>query len=504
MKKFFTLLVVIVFLSNSSYAIGPITGTVHVCQGDSTLLSDTSAGGVWTSGNTTIARVDSVSGMVRGRRPGTATISYTIGGSSATAVVTVNPAPNAGRITGPTGLCLGDTMRVAETVTGGTWYITNGHATISAGLVTSVSLGRDTILYTISNSCGSDTATRAISIGTPPAAITNAPRMCQGDTVSLSDPDAGGTWRSGNFGVAVVIPTTNIMIGVAAGTASISYTVNGCSATLVFTVNPLPAAHAITGGGHYCPAAGGADIRLNGSNNGIIYYLLYAATFPVDSLFGTGTPLDFGLQGIPGGYTVMAMNPLTGCHRNMTGNDTVVQDTAFIPVVHITATPGVSIAAGQSVTLHATAANAGAHPSYQWVVGGTYIGGATSSSFTSNAFADNDSVTCYITSYGTCGSYTSLEHIIMHVHPAGVPQVAASDAFGIFPNPNNGSFTLSLLSAASKEATVIITNIMGEKVAEFPLTANRPVPISLNVRPGLYFVTAITANGRYAGKLVIE
>lgn len=485
---------------------GAITGPAAVCAGDSVALADTISGGTWSRANPNVSV--SATGMVRGRFAGTDTVRYTVINGCGTAIaekaMTVNPAPNAGRITGPTGMCLGDTMRVGETVTGGSWYVTNGVATISGGLVTSVSVGRDTVLYTISNSCGSDTARRTINIGTPPAPIPGPNHLCQGDTATLTDADGGGSWSSSSFRVAAIIPTTSIVTAIGAGTATISYTVGGCSATMVLTVHALPATHTITGGGHFCPSDGGAPVALNGSNSGVVYYLLWGGAALVDSLPGTGSAISFGRQPVPGTYTVMAINPLTGCHRNMTGTDTVIQDTAYIPVVHITATPGTNVAAGQPVTLHANNTNAGASPTYQWVVGGTYIGGATSKTYTSSSFADGDSVSCFVTSYGICGSYTSENFIIMHVHPAGVQQVNAEGGFSIYPNPGKGSFTFSLASAFDEQATIVITDILGKEQRRFSIESNKQANFNLGLLPGLYIVTGVTEHERYQVKLVVD
>jgi gliding motility-associated-like protein len=54
---------------------------------------------------------------------------------------------------------------------------------------------------------------------------------------------SGGTWSSSNSAVAVV-NSTGIVTGMAAGTASIAYTIGGSSATRSIVVSPLPAIHA--------------------------------------------------------------------------------------------------------------------------------------------------------------------------------------------------------------------------------------------------------------------
>ncbi len=69
-----------------------ITGTLTVCQGLTTTLASTTAGGTWSSSNTAVATVNA-SGVVTGVSAGTSTITYTVSGCSVTADVTVNANP---------------------------------------------------------------------------------------------------------------------------------------------------------------------------------------------------------------------------------------------------------------------------------------------------------------------------------------------------------------------------------------------------------------------------
>lgn len=76
-------------------AVAPITGTMSLCSGANTTLSNTTPGGVWSSTNPSVATITS-GGVVTGVTAGTTTISYsvTVSGctSASTAVVTVTGA----------------------------------------------------------------------------------------------------------------------------------------------------------------------------------------------------------------------------------------------------------------------------------------------------------------------------------------------------------------------------------------------------------------------------
>src|SRR5262249_33921882 len=94
-----------------------ISGTLQVCAGSATSLTD-GGGGAWSSSNTAIAHTEA-SGMVYGIVPGTTVITYTLPTScQATATVTVNPLP-AG-IGGAGIMCAGATSTLLDGG-GGTW-----------------------------------------------------------------------------------------------------------------------------------------------------------------------------------------------------------------------------------------------------------------------------------------------------------------------------------------------------------------------------------------------
>ena len=84
---------------NANPTVAAITGTALTAVGLTTTLSNTTTGGVWSSSATSIATVNSSTGVVTGIASGTATITYTITNASlctasSTKIVTINPYPN--------------------------------------------------------------------------------------------------------------------------------------------------------------------------------------------------------------------------------------------------------------------------------------------------------------------------------------------------------------------------------------------------------------------------
>jgi len=145
----------------------PITGTTTVCAGATTPLADATSGGTWSSSRTTIATV-SGTGVVTGVAAGTSIISYNVSSVGvATAVVEVSPLPTAPAvITGSKIICVDKTTPLGDVTAGGVWSSKQTTlATVSGtGVVTGVAVGLDTIVYTVTNTCGSATSTHTMSV----------------------------------------------------------------------------------------------------------------------------------------------------------------------------------------------------------------------------------------------------------------------------------------------------------------------------------------------------
>ena len=216
---------------------GAVNGTLSVCQGLMTQLSDVFEGGTWSSsnGNATV----SSTGAVTGSSAGTATISYILsGGCFATATVTVNSNP--GAISGILTVCESTSTQLTD-AGGGTWASSNaGNASVSGGGLVSGLTGNTTttITYTLPTTCS---VTTVVTVNPSPAIINGTMSLCQGATTQLTNAVPGGTWSSSNGNATA--GSAGLVAGVSAGTATISYLLaGGCTATAVVTVNGTPGA----------------------------------------------------------------------------------------------------------------------------------------------------------------------------------------------------------------------------------------------------------------------
>jgi hypothetical protein len=136
-------------------------------------------------------------------------------------------------ISGPSSLCLGiEGALYHDGIAGGVWSVSNTRAIITAtGLLSPISAGMDTVLYTLTNSCGSVTDMKAISIDTPLSAgiLSGSDSVCMGSAITITSTSAGGVWSSGNM--LDTITTAGVFTGIAAGRDTVIYTVSNACGT---------------------------------------------------------------------------------------------------------------------------------------------------------------------------------------------------------------------------------------------------------------------------------
>jgi len=211
----------------------------EVCSGSSISLSNAVSDGTWTSANTNLATI-SATGVVTGvSGTGTATIHYQLGGSCLTSLsVTVYNTLSA--ITGPTTVCVPQTITLSNGGAWGVWSGSNSSATVfSSGNVKGLSAGSTIVTFTNSSSCGLATATYNITVVSGLTPSSGPASLCAGSTSTFSNATAGGVWTSANTSLATVDGSTGVVAALAAGTANIIYTIpGGCYWSSTLTVTP--------------------------------------------------------------------------------------------------------------------------------------------------------------------------------------------------------------------------------------------------------------------------
>lgn len=227
---------------------GNITGPLRVCIGAEITLSNSSSGGTWSSLSPSVATVGSLSGVVGGVSVGTSLISYSVsnicGTSADTQTITVLPLPDAGAIVSSGAfVCLGSSISVSDGIPGGGWSSgTPAVATVDgSGIITPVSAGTTTIIYTITDDNGcTNQATLLVTIPETSPVTVNADIItikCNADKNGAVNVTAtGGTgpytyvWSDGS--------STSSISGLGAGSYTVEVTDagSGCKDTGVYTL----------------------------------------------------------------------------------------------------------------------------------------------------------------------------------------------------------------------------------------------------------------------------
>ena len=323
----------------------PNPGTV--CAGSTITLSDTTKGGIWKSGNTGAAIIDTASGILTGvtgtRGAGTnVTITYTYTSpvgciSSKTATVTVNTGNPATPNTGVASLCAGSSYTFTNTTAGGTWSSDNtAVATVnsSTGIVTAVASGSAVVQYTTTGfgRCPS-VANSNLTVVALPKIVSNTGDsvLCVGQNAQLFNASViptGGSyqWSSSNTSIATV-SATGLVTAVGSGKVSIYYTVinpkisvSTCysTATTNFVINANPTVPSISGSGSTLCV--GSSLTLSNATIG--------GTWGVnDTTIATISPSTGIITGVAGGniiVTYYVSDPITGCNTTVFGNGTII------------------------------------------------------------------------------------------------------------------------------------------------------------------------------------
>ena len=482
-----TKVITVVSLANA----GSITGASILCADSSTMLADTTASnaGVWSSSNTAIATVNST-GVVSGHTGGTATISYAVTNSCgtvyATMIITLNPLPNPGSITGPDTVCASGVLTLSDAITGGTWSSSNGTiATVdmSTGIVSGHVKGTTTITYTVTNGCGATFTTKAITVDSlkNPGSITGITSLCADTVITLTDNVSGGIWSSSNTSVATV-DAVGMVSGHLGGTTTISYAVtNLCgiaAAAKIITVNPLPTAGNITGADTVCKSsfitlgetiAGGV---WSSSNNSIVKVDTAGNVNGVTAGSATISYKVTNSCGTAIATQIMAVNVLPNAGK-ITGTDTVCST--------------------EKITLADT------------VAGGVWISGDTATATVDSAgVVSGVSVGTAIISYAItngCGTAAATKPITVHACINGSKNLGK---ILLFPDPNTGHFTAIVFTTIPENTTLIITNMFGRKVNQILTTTNIETTINIDGPPGIYCITAIKGSGTVSANVQVE
>ncbi|MCW3123813.1 MAG: C-terminal target protein [Flavipsychrobacter sp.] len=502
----------------NTIGIQPINGGITVCAGLTDTLTNATAGGVWAASNSNATVTD---GVVTGVTAGLDTISYTVSNSctaqTKTKIITIG-AVSAAPITGAANVCLSSSAMLTDASTGGVWSSSNTTvATVStSGLVSGLITGTTTVSYAVTNSCGTATATKKMTVSTLPLvySVTGGGDVCIGSTgkhIFLSGSESGAEYQlyNGASPVGALVTGTGALLDMgvytAAGiySATADYISTACTSAMtgsalinpIAVVVPLVDISSVT-----------SDTLCADAKKTLLAGSFESGTAPVYTWYVNGMAAATGLS-----YTytpadgdrvkvVMKSNAVCAIPDTAISTKMLTVIATPVPVVAITQSPAGITKKGEPVTFTAAVTGGGTAPAYQWSKNGKLITGATLAAYTENSLADKDVISCSVTGTDLCGSNTSSASATVGVSSLGVNIQYANTSFAVYPNPANDELTIDADKDVFKSCS--ITNSIGQEMMQQTITTTKT---NLNIKAlpaGLYYVTLKGDNGIKVQKFV--
>jgi Secretion system C-terminal sorting domain len=401
--------------------------------------------------------------------------------------ITVNPAvtPTVAITASQTTICAGTNITFSATPTnGGTtpiyqWKVNGTNVGTNAATYSSNALTNGasvTCALTSNAACATVTSATSNAIAitvnasvTPTVAITaSQSTICAGTNVTFTaTPTNGGTtpiyqWkRNGtNVGTNSATYSSNALTNGASLTcvitsnAACASTTSATSNAVAITVNPTvtPAVSITASQSTICagtnvtftatPTNGGTapiyQWKVNGTNVGT-----NAATYSSNSITNGANVT-----------CVLTSNAACATPINITSNSSVITVTSpATPSITINASQ-TSICSGVTVVFSANASNGGTTPIYQWKINGSNVG-TNSNSYSSNTLANNDVVTCNLTSNANCiSTANAISNNITMTTSTAVPAISISANQASYCAGASAQFTASATNGGSSPSYV--------------------------------------------------
>jgi hypothetical protein len=211
-------------------------------------------------------------------------------------------------------------------------------------------------------------------------------------------------------------------------------------------------------------------------------------------------------------YAYAAQDDTSTCYTDTSklyiGTNIIVPRPATAPIATITATPGTNVGPWVAVTFRANTLSAGSKPKYQWRKNGINIPGATDSIYTATTnvgIMTGDTITVLVERGPVCIEDSVSAPIVVNVN-LGVEHIG-SKTMSIYPNPNNGSFTIRRNYPLGEQQNIIISNLLGEVVytTNHMITqAAQQITLPSSIAQGHYILKLTTTSSSETTPIIIQ
>ncbi len=448
-----------------------ITVSANVsCNADSNgKLTSTVSGGTspysysWTNGGTSAAN----SGLSAG--------SYTLtvtdkNGCSATASASITQptALSISAITNTNILCTGDNSgSVSSSASGGTapyTYSWSGGGTNSNK--TGLTAGTYTLTLTDKHGC---TATASTVITQPATALSATTSITQancGSNNGTATASASGGTGTYTYAWAPSGGTDSTATGLAPNIYTVTVTdSNGCNFTTSVSVTDTGSLHV---------TASATNVKCNGNATGTATASASGGTTPYTYTWTPSGGTNSNANGLTAGTYTITVKDKHSCVS--VASVTITQPSVLVISKGFQPTYAVSDCNGVAWVI----ASGGSSPyTYSWSPGG-----ATTDSIKSLC---NGSYCCVVTDHNGCIDSTCVTVI------TGIPVLDNSTSIKIFPDPNNGVFTITGLS---KGQIIEVYNYTGQEISSNEINSESMQFNITDKANGVYLVRIISADGK--------
>lgn len=495
---------------NNPYSFTSLSYSSPVCKATGGTISpvlNATTGGSYTS--TSGLSINSSTGVINvaASTAGTYTVTYTAGtapcGVSGNTTVTINPSPTSYNVTDGGSYCSsgdGVVVGLSNSQAGVNYQLQiNSVNTGSpiAGTGSAISFGNQTTAgtYTViatnaTTGCqGAMTGSVTISINPIPTAfnVTGGGSYCNGGSgvaVGLSSSQAGVNYQlqinSVNTGSPVSGTGSSISFGnqTTAGTYTVIATnvTTSCQSimtgSVTISVNPIPIAYSVTGGGSYCSGSSGIAVGLSSSEIGINYQLQINSVNTGSPVAGTGSAINFGNQTTSGTYTVIATNATTSCQSTMTGSVIISVDP--IPNAYSISGGGSYCSGGSGVAVGLSSSETGVNYQLQINIintGSPIAATGSALSFGNQTTAGNYTVIATNASTGCQNTMTGSVTVTINTNPTAEAGANTSIPYGTSTILNGSATGGSGSYSYSWSPPGLLTNAMVQNPTTVSLTS---------------------------------